>query len=339
MRRLACVTGALLLLAGGLASAQEEGGDGPPIGVWQSEFKIGLNILQSSYSQNWNGGDKGSVVWNGAFDGRMEKQFSEHSNWRNTLKLTYGQTHSQERDADGNLYWQKPDKTDDIIDFESFYRWTQKSGWDPFVALSFKSMFDDRNDAFGRSIMFNPMSLSPSAGLARKFVDREDRSLLARVGVAYILNSRRFFTEDPPSTATISETSDELAAEAVVEYKVGALDKRVDWESKLTLILPFLYSGKSVFEDDLTPADWGLPDDVATYTTTLDVDWENTFTANITKVISVKLYVRWVYDKYDNTVTPVIENGELINAPDVTTAIRKAGQFKQTLALGFGYTF
>ena len=54
----------------------------------------------------------------------------------------------------------------------------------------------------------------------------------------------------------------------------------------------------------------------------------------------MKLFVRWVYDKYDNTVTPVVDDdGNLINEADVTQAIRLAGQFKQTLALGFGYTF
>ena len=87
------------------------------------------------------------------------------------------------------------------------------------------------------------------------------------------------------------------------------------------------------------PTAVGLPADVADYTTTLDIDWENTFTANITKVITVKLYIRWVYDKYDNTVKPVIEDGVLVNETDVHQAIRKKGQYKQSLALGFGYTF
>jgi adenylosuccinate synthase len=32
------------------------------------------------------------------------------------------------------------------------------------------------------------------------------------------------------------------------------------------------------------------------------------FTTNITRLISVKLFVRWVYDKYDNTVKPVYED-------------------------------
>ncbi len=46
-----------------------------------------------------------------------------------------------------------------------------------------------------------------------------------------------------------------------------------------------------------------------------------------------------MYDKYDNTVAPVVENGSLVNAADVHGAIRKSGQFKQTLALGFSYKF
>ncbi len=335
MRKMIIALIALLTVAAPLAAAEEAA----PVGVWQSEYELGINLLQSSYSRNWNGGDKGSIVWNGAFSGRMEKQLSEGANWRNTLKLTYGQTHQQARAGDGSLFWQKPDKTDDIIDFESLFRFTQKSGWDPYVALNFKSMFEDRTDPANRIININPMTITPSAGLSRRFVDTEDRKLLARVGAAYILSSRKFFTDPAPATETRRESSDALAAEAVVEYLSPVLDGRVNWESKLTLQLPVIYSGKSVLEDDIDPVAWGLPEDVAGYTTALDVDWQNTFSAAITKVISVKLFVRWVYDKYDNSVAPVYENGSLVNAGAVNQAIRKAGQFKQTLALGFGYKF
>ncbi len=312
--------------------------DEAPIGVWQNQFELGVNLLQSTYSDNWNGGDKGSIVWTGNFDGRMEKQFSESANWRNTLKLAYGQTHNQERSADG-LYWKKPDKTDDLIDFESLFRWTQSSGWDPFVAFGFNSMFNDQSDAAGRGIAVNPMTFKPSAGIARKFIDTDERKMLVRVGVAYLYNNRSFFVDPAPSTETLREGSSEVAAEAVAEYMAKVLDGRVDWESKLTLTLPFIYSGKSVFDDEMIPEDFGLPSDVAGYTTSLDVDWDNTFTANITKVISVKLFVRWVYDKYDNTVSPVVEDDQVINLAAVQQAIRKAGQFKQTLALGFSYKF
>jgi hypothetical protein len=84
----------------------------------------------------------------------------------------------------------------------------------------------------------------------------------------------------------------------------------------------------------------GLDPDVAGFTTTLDVDWENIFTTQLSKVLSVSLYTRWVYDKYDNTVKPVLDDGgDLGNPVPVRTAVRKAGQFKQTLAIGLTYRF
>lgn len=309
------------------------------VGVWKKEVKVGINILQSSYSNNWNGGDKGSVVWNGNIDANLEKQFSEGTNWRNALKLTYGQTHKQERAADGSLYWPKPDKTDDLIDFESLFRMTPKSGWDPFAAFKFKSMFEDLSDVSGRSLTINPMSFKESAGLSRMLIKTDERELMTRLGVAFIQNSRKYYVAAAPDETMERENSTEVAAEMVTEYKAKVLDGRVDWGSKLTLTLPFSYSGKSVFEDGGYTTIAALPSDVADYTTALDVDWENTFSANITKVISVKLFTRWVYDKYDNTVKPVVKDGALANEADVLNAIRKAGQFKQTLALGFGYTF
>ena len=319
--------------------AQDAAAKDAKIGVWQNNVELGLNLLQSSYSKNWNGGEKGSVVWTGNLDARFEKQLNKKTNWRNTLKLVYGQTHQQDRDAAGELYWKRPDKTDDLVDFESLFRWTPESGWDPFVAVNFNSMFQDLTDAQGRSQSLNPKKFKESAGMARSLIDTEDRKLMTRLGVAFIQNSRSFFVEDAPSTETQSESSTEAAAEMITEYSSKVLDGAVQWESKLSLIMPFSYSGKSTFEDEVDLAAAGLPDDLADYTTALDVDWENTFSASITKALSVKLFVRWVYDKYDNSVTPLVEEGNLINAADVAGAIRKAGQFKQTMALGFTYKF
>ncbi len=337
VKQLGGIALAMVLIAGVVAPVLAA--DDTEIGVWKKEIKLGLNILQSSYSNNWNGGDKGSVVWSGNFDARLENQFSEGTSWRNILKVAYGQSHKQDRDENGALYWEKPDKTDDIIDFESLFRMTPKSGWDPYVSFTFTSMFEDNNDEYDRILSFNPLTFKEALGISRPWIKEDDRKLMTRLGVAFIQNSRQFFLNPFPDEATQRETSTEVAAELITEYKVGALDGRVDWESKLTMSLPFSYSGKSIFEDGGFTTIDPLPDDVADYTTALDVDWENTFTANITKVISVKLFLRWVYDKYDNSVKPVVENGDLINEADVQNAIRKAGQFKQTLALGFGYTF
>lgn len=338
--RMAAASAALAICAAGATVAAAQ--DPAPAAVdtaWQHSVSLGVNVLQSSYSRNWNGGDKGSVVWAGVVDAVLERQFGASANWRNTLNLAYGQTHSQEREADGSLIWKRPDKTTDNVQFESLLRWTTASGWDPFVALNFNSLFEDLTADPNHPLTFNPLKFKESAGLSRKLVAKDKQVLLTRLGVAFIQNSRRYFVDPAVDRTTATSTSNEAAAEWITEYAVGALNGRVDWASKLTLSLPFSYSGKSVLQDDVVSLG-SLPTDVADYTTALDVDFENTFSAAITKVISVKFFLRWVYDRYDNSVKPEADpDGNLLNETAVAQAIRKAGQFKQTLALGFAYKF
>jgi len=285
MQRLIMVVLALALVAGFALPGAAQDKEAVPLGVWQKNVDLRLNLLQSSVSDNWNGGGSGSVVWTGNLDAQYENQFNERHNWRNTLKLAYGQTHNQERNPDGSLHWKRPDKTEDLIDFESMFRWTPQSGWDPYVAVGLQSMFEDRNDIYGRAINFNPLTLRASGGISKKFVNTEKRTLLTRLGIVAIRNNRSFFLEPTPSDETQSASSSEFGAELRVEYKVGALDERVDWESTLIVTQPFYYSGKQVFEDGFNSI-LPIPDDIASYTTVVDVDWDNTFTANITKVIT-----------------------------------------------------
>lgn len=308
-------------------------------GASRHETEIGVNVLQSSYSRNWNGGDKGSVNWSLGLNSRHEKQVGERFNWRNTLKLAYGQNHQQQRDAQGSLYWQRPDKSTDAIEFESLGALGRSGGWEPYFALGFSSLFRDLSDGAGRSLNLNPLTFRESVGLSRRFINEDKRALTVRAGLALVQSSRRFFSEPAPATTTISETAYTSAAEVVVEYRTPLLDGRVGWESKLIADRPLTWSGKATFEDGFTST-VAMPDDIADYTTAFDLDWENTFSANITKVISVKLMTRWVYDKYDNSVKPVLDgDGVLINEGAVLGAVRKAGQFKQALALGLGYKF
>jgi len=212
---------------------------------------------------------------------------------------------------------------------------------DPFTALRFESQFADASDPFGRTIAFNPLKIKESAGVAKHILDEEERSLLTRVGFAFRQSARRFYEAAPPEDATVTETTNDGGLEWVIGYENRILDDNVSWTSKLTVYQPVFFSGKSDLESlvaaELTGA--GLDADIAEYTTTLDVDWENIFTTQITKYISVQLYVRYIYDKYDNTVKPVLEDGMLTNPGEVGSAVRKAGQLKQTLAIGVTYRF
>ena len=136
---------------------------------------------------------------------------------------------------------------------------------------------------------------------------------------------------------TMSANHMNTLSEMINDYKTRVLNDNVSWTSKLSLYQPIFYSGKDELED-MTDAD--QDPDIADFTTTVDIDWENIFTTQISDLISVNLYTRWVYDKYDNSVFPVLDaEGALAHPEAVRAAVRKAGQFKQTLAIGITYRF
>jgi hypothetical protein len=335
-------SGLLVLVAAAVVAAPVTGALGEEreleIGKWYPTLEAGLTLTQSAYSDNWAGGDKGSVVWTAILNSTLENQLNENTNWSNTLKLAFGQTHQQRGDRE----WDKPEKSTDLLQYETVLRFTL--GWhvDPYASGRFESQFHDASDPGGRNLKLNPIVLKESVGFAKQFINEEDRNLLTRLGVAFRQTNRRLFTEPAPGDATESKFANDGGVEWVTDYKTKVFEDRVSWTSKLIVFQPVFYSEKSKLEDltaeQLSTA--GVDPDVANFTTVVDVDWENVFTTQITKIISVNLYVRWVYDKYDNSVPPRLdENGDLANPADVNAAIRKSGQFKQTLAIGLTYRF
>ncbi len=309
-------------------------------GNWGTQLTIGANLLQSYYTDNWNGGDKGSIVWNATLDALARKKLGEAWDWRNTASLAFGQNHQQERRDDGSLAWARPDKTDDLITAESLLRYT-RSPLAPYVSLGFESQFLDQTDAYGRDLSLNPLIFSQSVGLSRMLVENEERTLLARLGFTLQESVRELYLATPPDDATSTESAVDGGLELVLDYEASLLAGRVDYQSEIRVYQPVFYSGKSDVDDlaaeALTGA--GLDADLGDYFLTTDIDFTNTFKASITEVINVQLHLRWVYDKYDNTVVPVVEEGGVANPGAVAAAVRKTGQFKQTMSLGLGYTF
>ena len=311
------------------------------VGRWYPTAEAGLNLTQASYSSNWAGGNKGSIVWAFIVNATMENQLHTRLNSLSTLKLAFGQTHQQTASSDGNRQWDRPEKSTDQLDFESIGRFTLGGFVDPFVSARFETQFLDASDPSGRSLSFNPLKFKESAGVARQLLKEEKREMLSRVGFAFRQNSRRFFAGETGND-TGSETSNDGGVEWVTDYKMQMLEKRLSWTSKLTVLKPVFFSGTDEFDavsrDTLAAA--GIDPDAADYPLTTDIDFENIFTNQISKLLSVSLYSRWVYDKYDNSVTPKLAgDGTLANAADVRKAVRKAGQFKQTLTVGLTYRF
>lgn len=338
---------ASVLVLAGPARAQEEKQDTAKqdtlaIGRWYPEADAGINLTQSAYSNNWNGGDHGSIVWAGIVNAALQRRFNDRLAWSNTVVLAYGQTAQQTKNDAGELVWQSPTKSTDRIDIESLMQFTL-GGWvNPYVAARLQSQFVDASDSAGRTLNFQPMILTQSAGIARQVFDTDTRSLLVRLGFTMRENRRAVFVNPAPDRTTIARTGLDAGTQLLANYNASVLRKKVTWNAKLSFYKPFFYSGNSVF-DKLSAAQLiaaGVDPNVRSYTTATDIDWENIFTTQITKLLSVNMYVRWIYDKYDNSVKPALNTaGNLTDPAGVQAAIRKAGQFKQTLALGLTYRF
>jgi hypothetical protein len=79
-------------------------------------------------------------------------------------------------------------------------------------------------------------------------------------------------------------------------------------------------------------------EEIADFWRATDVNLQATFTSKITKYLQVVLYAQLIYDKFDTAanVDPTLPPVDL--ATEIDKNIRKAGQFKQTLALGLTYS-
>ena len=323
-------------------AAQDDEEEALEVGRWYPGLEAGLILSQSSFSDNWAGGDRGQFAWTFLLDGVLRSQLTDVWRWDNSLILAYGKT-AQENE-DGNFG--KPRKSTDRIDLESILRATFGFHLDPYASLRVESQFEDASDPLGReSLLFNPVFVKEAVGVAHDYMPGEDQRLLVRFGGAIRQSIRQQYVFDDPTDDTAqTETAFDGGLEFVVDYEDQYFDDSLAWSSKLTLYQPLFYSAKDELEDlDFTQPGIvaaGVDPDVADYTTTLDVDWENVFTGQVNEYLSVNLYVRLVYDKYDTSVEPLIDDdGTLTNAEAVAQAIRKAGQFKQTLALGLTYRF
>ncbi|MFH1893134.1 MAG: DUF3078 domain-containing protein [Candidatus Zixiibacteriota bacterium] len=267
---------------------------------WKKTFDLNFNITQNSYSDNWTGGEAGNVTWISAANGVFEKQVSPKLNSKTTVKLAFGQTHTQEQET---KKWAKPVKSTDNIDIESVQRLTMNWIVDPYFAGRFESQFMDASEpTFKRFI--NPMLLTFSGGIAKKLWYRPEKDeLISRLGFAV----REHISRDIDSLAirtTKTNARTDGGLESVSDFNI-IIDKDVAFTSKLSLFKALFNSKK----DDLK----GLPE--ADFWKAIDVNFENTVTASVSKYIQVQLYTQLLYDK----------------------EVDLGGRFKETLSLGLTY--
>jgi hypothetical protein len=263
---------------------------------WVFSADAGFVLNGSSYSDNWTGGEVGTMAWKLLSNSMAEKQINPSMNNKNTLELIFGQTYNQDIDS---REWSPPLEAADRIDLESVLRFT--FGWvlDPVLAGRIQSQFyDNRVDDNERYI--NPVDLTESFGVARAIFKSEKKEFIVRTGAALKQSIDREVI-DPESSQRTTDINYEGGLELVADLTTRTADERITYKSKLS-IFESLFRGEES-DDDY----WRYP----------NVDWENTFSAGITKYLTVDLYVQVLYDR------------EIDEKP----------RYRQTMGLGLTYKF
>ncbi|MEE9270340.1 MAG: DUF3078 domain-containing protein [Candidatus Krumholzibacteria bacterium] len=267
---------------------------------WKVSSDVHLTLTQNAYSDNWVGGESGSMSWTLTSLTVAEKQVLATVFNQNTLKLSYGLTYNQNPQTDK---WGSGDKSTDLIDLESTYRITLGTFVEPIVAFRVITQFLDQSDPT-KDRWINPLDLTESVGGAKVFIKDEERQWQTRLGIA----ARQIIDRDlldPLSGTRSTETEISVGVELVNDLTTPISEDRILLTSKLTVFQGFFSTARDDFRGTPQEDDWKYP----------DINFENIFSASITRHIEVNLYVQLLFDRQ----------------------IDRGVRFKQTLSLALAY--
>jgi len=238
---------------------------------WKKTGDFNLMLSQSYYSDNWTGTEIGNVTWSASFNFIMEKQLNAMLYDKNTLILSFGQTHNQVRDDLEVLHWEKPTISTDVIDYENLLTFTLQKFVDPYLAFRWESNFIDETDP-EETFYINPNILTLSLGAQKILLKKENQYLDTRLGAAYknIINQNSDI--DSQSNA---------GAEMLLSYWYKIPSEMGKFSSSLRLYQALMSS-----EDDVND-NWQ----------SIDVEFKNTLTFKFNSYIGLKLYFEMLYDK------------------------------------------
>jgi len=258
-----------------------------------------FTTTQTSYSDSWVGGEAGSFNWVSNLNAYTRSFLGEKYEARNRLKLSYGQTLSQDAET---KQWNRPQKSTDQIDFESMGIFLSEWHVNPYAAFRLESQFYDGRNR-NKKLFLSPLVLTESAGATKELYKKDTEFIFTRLGFAL----KQTFTKsivDTLALTTDTGTDNEAGLESVSEAEL-LLHRNIRYNGKLSLFKAFAYSKSDEFKGTPEENNWKA----------VDVNFENSFNAAVTKIISVNLYLQFLYDK----------------------EISKKGRIKETIALGFTF--
>jgi hypothetical protein len=267
---------------------------------WTKSVDVNLTMTQSAYTDNWAGGAVGSLTWVFNSNSLFERQVNPKLHTRNTLKLFFGQTHSQDETTND---WSRPFKSTDRIDLESVLRLTLGGFVDPYASLRIESQFLDQRDPANERYV-NPALFTESFGVAKVFTKSGKREWSARLGVAFRQALDRDVL-DPLSGSKSTETTSDGGIIFVSDFVSPIADTTMMITSRLQIYQAFFNSKSDELAGQYNMDYWKDP----------DIAWEVIFNANINKHLMVNVYARFLYDK----------------------EVDLAGRLEETLSFGFTY--
>ncbi|MEJ2305990.1 MAG: DUF3078 domain-containing protein [candidate division WOR-3 bacterium] len=266
---------------------------------WVYSADAGFILNGSTYSNNWVGGEVGTISWKFLGNSMAEKQINPKINNKNTLELIFGQTYNQDI---ASRKWSSPLEAADKIDLESILRFTLNWVLDPVIAARVESQFYDNRDT-NNARFCNPIKITESFGVARAVFKSERKELIIRTGTALKQTIDRGIIEVETGEKSTDITK-EGGLELVADLTIRTFDEKFSYKSKFS-VFEALFKNKDGEEGDENY--WRYP----------DINWENTLTTGITKYLSLDLYVQFLYDR---------EIGE-------------RPRYRQTMGLGLTYKF
>ncbi len=242
---------------------------------WNLASDISLTMNQNAYSDNWTGEEKGSISWVFNANFLAEKQLNTKVHNKNTLKLAFGQTHTQMLDEMGEKYWAKPDKSTDLIDFESIFRFTLGAFVDPFASIRDETQFIDESDM--ETKIFNPNTLTETFGIAKVFIKDDMQELSTRLGAAF----KQYFDSN------LDESTNDGGVEFVGLYTKPFKENMIKYSTNLNLYKPIVYSESKTHEGTPFEDTWKQ----------IRMDWQHDVDISLTSLINLKLYVQLLYNE------------------------------------------
>jgi hypothetical protein len=269
---------------------------------WKIDLNANLTTAVNSYSNNWEGGEAGSFTWATQFLGSAERQMTEKTNTKTTLKLQFGQTAQQNKST---KYWSVPQKSTDLIDGEELFRLTLGAWVDPFISIRGISEFLDKSDTL-LVRYFNPLELTEAIGVSRTLTKSETVEWATRLGFA----DRQLIDRHKLDTATgvrKNDVTNDGGLEMDMDLKAANKEKWISLLSSLRLYEALFSSKADKFKGTNQENYWRWP----------HMKWENTLTLTFAKYLMLNVSAYAYFDK------------------DIKSDIR----LKETLAAGLTYIY